>query len=196
MYQRTQSSLGTTTSLARVALLPGLRAWSRILALRHSKGFPPLPKQSEAHGCSSTRNTEPNSGPIDRPTSRNAALLWPPYERIVGEDDHGAAAVAFPPGVTPPPLSPQSPASAFVIEEQEWKIREIVPTRLRRFGTQWTETYHSMLPLRLLFFPPLSFPFLFPFHSHKSLIFSYLVFSWYCYCITSSKQIASQIHYI
>ena len=107
------------------------------------------PRQPKADGRSSTPAPEPITGPIERPTSSGAALLPPLCERIVGEDGHGAVAVASPPGGTPPPPSPQSSASYNTleeeVEEEEWEISKIIGKRRAgrscEYKVRWRSTW-------------------------------------------------------
>lgn len=122
-----------TMSPVRIAILLGLRAWSRMPALRPSKVSP----QDNQRRTVARVLRIPNLPP--------SAALQPPCKRIVGEDDHGAAAVTSPPSATPPPLSPQSPASKNVLEEQEWEISKIIGKRRAgrdcEYKVRWRSTW-------------------------------------------------------
>ncbi len=108
----------------------------------------PPREQAEAHGCLSTHTTEPTTEPIDRPTSLSAALPQHPRGRVIGEDDHGVAAVASPPSAITPPLSPQSHAQNAALEEQEWEITKIVGKRRAGKGCEYKVRWRSTWLLR------------------------------------------------
>lgn len=89
-------------------------------------------------GLDALTTPDPPVEPLDRPTSPDVALPQHLDGRVVGEDEHGAAAVASPPSARTPLLRQQSEASSSVLEEGEWEIRKIVSKRRagKSYGVQ------------------------------------------------------------
>lgn len=92
-----------------------------------------------------TTTTKSSTRPLDRPTSPSAALPQHPCRRVVGEDEHGAAAVASPPSAITQPPSPQSKAQNTAFEEQDWDITKIVGKRRAgkdcEYKVRWSSTW-------------------------------------------------------
>ncbi len=92
----------------------------------------------------STHTSEPTTEPIDRQTSPSAALTQHLCERLVGEDDYGAAAVASPPSAIALLFSLQSQAPNTALEEQEWEITKIVGKRRAGKGYEYKVRWRSI----------------------------------------------------
>ena len=95
-------------------------------------------KQAETHDCLSIHTAEPTNERICRPTSPSAQH---PFGGVIGEEDHGAAAVASPPSAITPPLSPHAQNAA--LEEQEWEISKIVGKRRAGKGYEYKVRWRS-----------------------------------------------------
>ena len=120
------------TSPARMAVQPGLRAWSL------------LPRERRRRTLTlKTCTPGPTTGPIDRPTSPSAAVIQLLCVRVVGEDDRRAAAVAKSPSASPPPLYQPSQAPTPALEE-DWEIRKIVDRPVEKGyknRVRWKDTW-------------------------------------------------------
>ncbi len=109
------------------------------------QSFPPR-EQAKTHGCLNPHATEPTTEPIDRPTSPSTALPQHPGGRVVGEDDHRAAAAASPPNAITPPLPQQSQGQGGSVSDKEdgkWEIVRIVTKRRRRGGDEYKVRWKS-----------------------------------------------------
>jgi len=96
-------------------------------------------------GLDALTTPNPPVEPLDRPSSPDVALPQHLDRRVVGEDEHGAKAVASPPSASTPLLRQQSDAGSSVLKEGEWEIRKIISKRRAgkgyRYRVRWKDTW-------------------------------------------------------
>jgi len=98
-------------------------------------------------GCLDAPNIpEPPTEALDLPASADIALPQRLYERVVGEDDQGAAAVAILPTATILLLSQQPQGqggSTTDAEDDEWVISRIIGKKRTRRGDEYKACWAS-----------------------------------------------------
>ena len=134
VFQMTLSWRRMTKRLAKLALLPGPRAWSLRLVTYISKAS--NRGNSQRHGCLSPSTTgpatEPTTSPFDRPISPSIALFHDRVKQAIRGGDREAAVSVHLSHVTTvtPPLPEQSQdQGSLALNKEKWKIVRIVGKR-------------------------------------------------------------------